>query len=148
MAPKIPMFVLAHSSSAASLALQRGKISTLPSPQADATEEPDALAQVLSADPLQRNVDPKLLVSSKAKGPPQCRARPAKGDAPKKVACNKLGFLYLMASVCLCLQKTSSQPLELETVGDKRPFRIRSSQQEASSQASQAPQSSKRKKTT
>jgi hypothetical protein len=44
MAPKIPMFVLAHSSSTASLALQRGKISTLPSPQAHATDEPDAHA--------------------------------------------------------------------------------------------------------
>ena len=50
-----------------------------------------AAAQVPTSadDPLQKPVDPKLLVSSGAKGPPAHRQRPAKADKPtkKKVCC-------------------------------------------------------------
>jgi hypothetical protein len=40
-----------------------------------------------AADPLQMPVDPKLLVTSGAKGSPARRQRPAKVDKHKKVLC-------------------------------------------------------------
>jgi hypothetical protein len=96
-----------------------------------------------------RNVDPKLLLSSKVKGPPQRRARSTKGDAPKKIAAcnNKLGSLDLLASFM-------SLPAEhfVPTAGAGDSWRQETSLHPllstGGSQASKASQSSKRKKTT
>jgi hypothetical protein len=61
---------------------QRGKLTSR-------TVMPAAAQVPTSADdPLQRPVDPKLLVTSGARGPPARRQRPAKVDKPtKKVHC-------------------------------------------------------------
>ena len=81
--PHMPVFASCAPGSAADMANQGGKRpSVLP---AAAVPSPSAIP---AADPLQRPVDPKLLVTSKAKGPPARRQRPAKADkTAKKVSC-------------------------------------------------------------
>jgi hypothetical protein len=78
----IPVYASCAPGSAADMASQRGKLTSR-------TVMP-ATAQVPTSadDPLQRPVDPKLLVTSGARGPPARRQRPAKVDKPtKKVRC-------------------------------------------------------------
>ena len=54
----------------------------------EAAVPPPSAIDLPAADPLQRPVDPKLLVTSGAKGPSARRQRPAKVDKPtKKVRC-------------------------------------------------------------
>jgi hypothetical protein len=64
--------------------------------QESSADVPDDLAARLAQDPLQKAVDPKLLVSSNGKGPPATRKRLGKGEgrAPK-VSCHAIHFILL-----------------------------------------------------
>ena len=80
--PHMPVYASCAPGSAADMASQRGKLTSR-------TVMPAAAQVPTSADdPLQKPVDPKLLVTSGAKGPPARRQRPAKTDkTTKKVCC-------------------------------------------------------------
>ena len=76
--PHMPVYASCAPGSAADMATQRGKLTSR-------TVMPAAAQVPTSAvDPLQMPVDPKLLVTSGAKGPPARRQRPAKADKPTK----------------------------------------------------------------
>ncbi len=77
----MPVYASCAPGSAADMASQRGKLTSR-------TVMPAAAQIPTSADdPLQKPVDPKLLVTSGAKGPPARRQRPAKTIKPIKVRC-------------------------------------------------------------
>ena len=86
--PHIPAFSSAHASSAASLALQKGTLSRsrtgAPEDSVQSSPPPSTPPEIVDPQ-LQKPVDPKLLVPSKSKGPPQRRQHPTKADRSKKV---------------------------------------------------------------
>jgi hypothetical protein len=82
--PHMPVYASCAPGSAADLASQKGKLTSRSVMPADAQVPTSA------DDPLQKPVDPQLLISSGpgAKGPPARRQRPAKaGKSTKKVRC-------------------------------------------------------------
>jgi hypothetical protein len=91
--PHMPVYASCAPGSAADMATQRGKLTSR-------TVMPAAAQVPTSAvDPLQMPVDPKLLVTSGAKGPPARRQRPAKVHKQTKVLCvHLLSRLYLTHS--------------------------------------------------
>ncbi len=86
--PHIPAFSSAHASSAASLALQKGTLSrsrtAAPEDYVQSSPPPSTPPEIVDPQ-LQKPVDPKLLLPSKSKGPPQRRQHPTKADRSKKV---------------------------------------------------------------
>ena len=83
--PHMPVYASCAPGSAADMASQGVK---RPSVLPAAALPPPSAIDSPAADPLQKPLDPKLLVTSGAKGPPARRQRPAKADKPKKkVSC-------------------------------------------------------------
>ena len=87
---------------------------------------------------LQKPVDPKLLVGTKSKGPAARRNRPTKAEqhpvsakVPRFITPIRCFGLnpYTLLSTSLLPQRSLSQPLEMEVVGDKRARRTRSATQ-------------------
>jgi hypothetical protein len=79
--PHMPVYASCAPGSAADMANQRGK---RPSVLPEADVHPPSAIDLPAADPLQRPVDPKLLVTSGARGPPARRQRPAKAEKPTR----------------------------------------------------------------
>ncbi len=77
----MPVFASCAPGRAADMASQRGKLTSRTVMPAAAPDPPSA------DDPLQKPVDPKLLITSGAKGPPARRQLPAKVDKHKKILC-------------------------------------------------------------
>ena len=80
--PHMPVYASCAAGSAADMANQRGKLKSVKLPPPSAVDLP-------AADPLQKDVDPKLLVTSGSKGPPARRQHSAKADKrpTRKVRC-------------------------------------------------------------
>ncbi len=84
--PLILAFSSAHASSAASLALQKGKLSRsrIAEPDESVQSFPPPSTPKKTVDlQLQKAVDPKLLVQTQSRGPLQRRQNPIKADRPK-----------------------------------------------------------------
>jgi hypothetical protein len=83
--PHMPVFASCAPGSAADMANQTGKVAgklTSRNVMPAAAHDPPS-----ADDPLQKPVDPKLLVTSGSKGPPERRMRPAKNMKQMKVLC-------------------------------------------------------------
>ncbi len=132
----MPVYASCTPSSAADMATQRGKLASRTGTPATAqvpisADDPVAPEPVAPQPVDPKPVDSKLIVTPRAKGPPARRPRPAKVDKQKKVQSfvvknvpDTLHIHFLPSR-----QASSSQPLQLEVVGEKRPSRTRAASQ-------------------